>query len=262
MSEAKAKSFATEQQRRLLNCCACTVIQVLEQSQLSHTVQITRRDKSSVEATLKEERRRRISALKSANPIREPTSGSAPSRKHTRAHKGVECHKATATSGPPDVPDNNSRQPYMLAQVVFLSRSCSNILLALPSACASIRPLFSSAALIPKANTCQRPISGDMRPSFYTAVALMTCALQANALPTNKRSSLESISPDPTEVSKLDERAIDWWPATACVSPVSNPCDKAPTSTESSIHRYHVFQLAWALPECKDGGTTTQKHSQ
>jgi hypothetical protein len=115
MSEAKAKSSATEQQRRLLNYCACTVIQVLEQSQLSYTVQITRRDRLSVEATLTEEGRRRISALKSANPIREPTSGSARSRKHTRAHKGVECHKATATSGSPDVPDDNLRQPYMLA---------------------------------------------------------------------------------------------------------------------------------------------------
>jgi hypothetical protein len=57
-----------------------------------------------------------------------------------------------------------------------------------------------------------------MRLSFYAAAALVAGGLQVSALPTIERSSIDLESPGQAELSKLDERAIDWWPATNCVS--------------------------------------------
>ena len=63
----------------------------------------------------------------------------------------------------------------------------------------------------------------EMRPSFYTALALVVGGLQASALPTNDRLSVDLESPGETGLSNLDERAIDWWPATNCVSHLAMP---------------------------------------
>ena len=49
----------------------------------------------------------------------------------------------------------------------------------------------------------------DMRLSFYAVAALVAGGLQASALPTNERSSVDLDSPGETGVSELDERAID-----------------------------------------------------
>jgi len=57
-----------------------------------------------------------------------------------------------------------------------------------------------------------------MRLSSYAAAALVAGGLRTSALPTSERSSVDLDSPGETGVSELDERAIDWWPATNCVN--------------------------------------------
>jgi hypothetical protein len=62
-----------------------------------------------------------------------------------------------------------------------------------------------------------------MHLSLYAAAALVAGGLQASALPTSEGSSIDLELPGQAELSKLDERAIDWWPATNCVRHFLNP---------------------------------------
>jgi hypothetical protein len=82
-----------------------------------------------------------------------------------------------------------------------------------------------------------------MHISFYAAAALVAGGLQASALPTSDRSSIDLKPVSLTGLGELDERAIDWWPATNCVryppSPRINPPSSAnqPIQTTDLMHR-------------------------
>lgn len=83
---------------------------------------------------------------------------------------------------------------------------------------------YLSATLKRKADQSQHLIfKRNMRPSFYAAAALATSGLQASALalPAHDRSFIDLVSPGQAEPSNLDERSINWWPATNCVSQIS-----------------------------------------
>jgi hypothetical protein len=90
----------------------------------------------------------------------------------------------------------------------------------------------SQRALTTKVSRHQHLIFADMHLSFYAAAALAAGGLQARALPTSDRPSIDLESPDEAGLNTLDERAIDWWPATNCVRHSSDPRINPPASTD------------------------------
>jgi hypothetical protein len=95
---------------------------------------------------------------------------------------------------------------------------------------------YLSATLKRKADQSQHLIfKRNMRPSFYAAAALATSGLQASALalPAHDRSFIDLVSPGQAEPSNLDERSINWWPATNCVSQISKAQKKERKKTST-----------------------------